>query len=88
MAVFVSLGYARFLREGGVPQNQAETHAEAARKFVMADLVTRDDLDVLRREIDAKFDTQTLRITVRLGAMLAVGFGMMTAVIGLLIRLH
>ena len=41
---------------GGVPQDQAETHAEAARRFVMADLVTKDDLDV-----------QTLRITVRVG---------------------
>jgi hypothetical protein len=88
MAVFDSLGYARFLREGGVPPDQAETHAEAARRFVVADLVTRDDLDIFRREIDPKFDTQTLRITVRLGAMLAAGFGLMTAVIGLLIRLH
>ncbi|MGD9614756.1 MAG: hypothetical protein AB7H90_17650 [Alphaproteobacteria bacterium] len=88
MAVFDSLGYARFLREGGVPPDQAETHAEAARRFAVADLVTRDDLDVFRREMDTKFDAQTLRITVRLGAMLAAGFGLMTAVIGLLIRLH
>jgi hypothetical protein len=88
MAVFDSPGYARFLREGGVPPDQAETHAEAARRFVVADLVTRDDFDVFRREIDTKFDTQTLRITVRLGAMLAAGFGLITAVIGLLIRLH
>ena len=77
MAVFDSLGYARFLREGGVPQDQAETHAEAARRFVMADLVTKDDLHV-----------QTLRITLRVGAVIVAGFGVMTAVIGLLLRLH
>ena len=77
MAIFDSLGYARFLREGGVPPDQAETHAEAARRFIMADLVTKDDLDV-----------QTLRITVRVGAVLVAGFGVMTAVIGLLLRLH
>ena len=77
MAVFDSLGYARYLREGGVPREQAETHADAARQFIMADLVTKDDLDV-----------QTLRITVRLGAMLVAGFGIMTAVIGLLLRFH
>lgn len=65
------------LRDGGVPQEQAETHAEAARCFIMADLVTKDDLNV-----------QTLRITVRLGAMLVAGFGIMTAVIGLLLRFH
>lgn len=81
MAVFDSLGYARFLREGGVPPDQAETHAEAARRFVMADLATKEDLQTA-------LDTQALRITVRVGAMLAAGFGMMTAVIGLLVRLH
>ena len=67
----------RFLRDGGVPQEQAETQAEAARRFIMADLVTKDDLDV-----------QTLRITVRRGAMLVAGFGIMTAIIGLLLRFH
>ena len=81
MAVFDSLGYARFLREGGVPPDQAETHAEAAHRFIMADLATKEDLRTA-------LDTQALRITVRVGGMLAVGFGMMTAVIGLLIRLH
>src|SRR5881394_652020 len=39
----------------------------------MADLVTKDDLE-----------TQTLRITVRIGGMLAAGFGLMTAVVGIL----
>jgi hypothetical protein len=77
MAAFDSLGYARFLRDGGVSQDQAETHAEAARRFIMADLVTKEDLE-----------TQTLRMTVRIGGMLAAGFGLMTAVIGLVIRLH
>jgi hypothetical protein len=81
MAVFASLGYARFLREGGVPPDQAETHAEAARRFVMADLATKEDLQTA-------LDTQALRITVRVGAMLAVGFGLMTTVVGLLVRLH
>jgi len=61
MAVFDSFGCARYLWEGGVAQDQAETHAEAARRFIMADLVTKHDLEV-----------QTLRITVRLGAMLTL----------------
>jgi hypothetical protein len=81
MAVFDSLGYARFLREGGVPPDQAETHAEAARHFAMADPATKEDLQTA-------LDTQPLRIIVRLGAMLAAGFGLMTAVVGLLVRLH
>jgi len=77
MAVFDTLGYARFLREGGVPSEQAETHAEAARRFIMADLVTKDDLDI-----------QTLRISVRVGIMLAAGVSLLAALMGVLIRFH
>jgi hypothetical protein len=81
MAIFDTLGYSRFLRHGGVPQEQAETHAEAARQFIMADLVTKDDLN-------AAFEMQALRLSVRLGLMLAAGLSLMTAVIGLLIKFH
>jgi hypothetical protein len=45
---FDTLGYAKRLRDAGVtlPEAEAEAHAEAARNFVMAELVTRNDLDV------------------------------------------
>jgi len=79
MAIFDTLGYARFLREGGVPQEQAETHAEAARQFIMADIATKDDLNTA-------LEMQTLRLSVRLGLMLAAGLSLMTALIGVLIR--
>ena len=71
------MGYARFLRDGGVPPEQAETHAEAARRFIMADLVTKDDLDV-----------QTLRISVRVGIMLAAAVSLLAALMGIMLRLH
>ena len=86
--MFDTLGYARYLREGGVPQDQAETYAEAANRFIMADLATRADLQATKTDLQNALETQALRITVRLGAMLVVGFGAMTAIIGLLIRLH
>jgi len=41
---FDSLGYAKRLRDRGVPLEQAEAHAEAARDFIMAELVTKADL--------------------------------------------
>ena len=83
---FDSLGYARRLRDRGVPQEQAEAHAEAARDFIMTELVTKSDLQValqaaiapLERRMDnleMKIDTQTLRLTVRLGAMQVVLIG-------------
>src|SRR5215471_14412693 len=48
---FDSLGYAKRLRDGGVPQDQAEAHAEAARDFIMAELVTKTDLLATKQEL-------------------------------------
>jgi hypothetical protein len=63
---FDTLGYAKYLRSPGVSQDHAEAHAEAARQFIMAELVTKTDLnDALER--------WSLKISVRLGIMLAAG---------------
>jgi hypothetical protein len=99
---FDTLGYAKRLREAGVPNPQAEGHAEAAREFIMTELVTKQDLQVqLQAAIDplraaitaleARIDTQTLRLTVRLGGIVAAGFGILAVAIGtlaLFVRLH
>ena len=109
---FDTLGYARKLRDAGIAADQAEAHAEAARDFVMHELVTRydlqgvkDELETVRRELDAKIDTKTdvlgtaiealrreleakidtmsLRLTVRMGVMLAAGLSILAAVLKL-----
>lgn len=56
-----------------MPQDQAEAHAEAAREFIMAELVTKTDLSVA-------LETQTLRLTVRLGIMLVGAIASLGAV--------
>ena len=98
---FDTLGYAKHLRDVGVPQEQAE----AARQFIMAELVTRCDLDGVRRELETKIDTVrhelesridglrrdlegkidtlSLRLTVRMGVMLAAGVAALAAIIKL-----
>lgn len=73
---FDTLGYAKRLRDNGVEQNTAEAHAEAARDFIMAELVTKSDLN-------AALDTLALRLTVRLGAMLTVAVGALAVLIKL-----
>jgi len=73
---FDTLGYAKRLRAAGVTQEQAEAHAEAARDFVMAELVTKSDLQ-------AALDALSLRLSVRLGLMLATGIGILAAIIKL-----
>ncbi len=87
---FDSLGYAKRLRENGVPQNQAEAHAEAARDFIMAELATRSDLLALKQDLLAteqklqnSIETQTLRLTVRFGAMLVVAIGTLATLLKL-----
>ncbi|RAI45137.1 hypothetical protein [Rhodoplanes roseus] len=64
---FDTLGYSKRLRDGGVAPEQAEAHAEAARDFIMVELVTKADLaaavdridgtiDGLRSEMELRFD--------------------------------
>jgi hypothetical protein len=80
---FDTLGYAKRLRDAGVSQLQAEAHAEAAREFVMAELVTKTDIQALTAHFDAKLDTLSLRITVRLGAMLFIAVGALATLLKL-----
>jgi outer membrane protein TolC len=126
--IFDSLGYAKRLRDGGVPRDQAEAHAEAARDFITVELATKTDLvpikadlqimksDLLAVKADvqgiktdlhavkadvqavktdvqtvkadllavkATVENQSLRLTVRLGAMIAVGIGVLAAILKL-----
>lgn len=63
---FDTLGYAKRLRDGGVPEPQAEAHAEAARDYIMVELVTKTDLaaaaESLRRDMDARFENLHLQL--------------------------
>jgi hypothetical protein len=88
---FDTLGYAKRLRDAGVPNPQAEAHAEAAREFIMTELLTKQDLLVIKQdllatkqELQAAMDTLALRLTVQLGGIVVAGLG----ALALLIRLH
>lgn len=76
---FDTLAYSKKLRDKGVPQDQAEAHAEAIREFVMAELATKADI----RELDAKIERLSLQLTVRLGGLIVVGIGALAALIKL-----
>lgn len=84
---FDTLGYAKRLRDAGVTSEQAEAHAEATRDFIMAELVTRSDLLSLRQEMDSRvqrlemaIENHMLRMTVRLGGMVAVAVAILAAI--------
>lgn len=50
VAPFDTLSYARRLPEAGVPTQESEAHADAARQFIMAERVTRSDMEIVRQQ--------------------------------------
>ena len=80
---FDTLSCARHLREHGIPQDQAESHADAVRQFVMAELVTKTDLQVAVEQTKTALDHMALRLTVRFGVMIAAGITILGAFVKL-----
>ena len=74
---FDTLGYAKHIEAAGVDHRHAEAQAEAARDFIMAHIVTKADL---REAVQ--------QLTIRLGGLVALGCGVVIAVLGFLIRSH
>jgi hypothetical protein len=58
--------------------------AEAARDFIMGQLVTQQDLQAAVALLDNKSDTLAFRLTVRLGAMLVVAIGLLATILKLM----
>lgn len=85
---FDTLTFARRLRSAGFTEAQAEALADANREMVVQDTATKDDIAVIKTEIlaleqklHAVIENQTLRLTVRMGIMLAAGLSIATALI-------
>jgi hypothetical protein len=55
--------------------------AELATRYDLG--VLRNDLDVVRRELETKIDTLSMRLTIRMGVMVAAGVAALAAIIKL-----
>ena len=66
---FDTLGYAQRLRQAAVPAEQAEAHAEAARDFIMAELVTKADLQQAIARVNERIDALDVRLSERIDAL-------------------
>jgi hypothetical protein len=62
--------------DAGISTEQAEAHAEAAREFMMVELVTKTDLSLAPEH-------QTLRLTVGVGGVVAVAVAVLATIIKL-----
>lgn len=74
---FDTLGYSKHLQDAGVARREADAHAEAAREFVMNELVTKADLAL-------SLDNLKSAMTIRLGSIIVAGI----AALAVLQRLH
>jgi hypothetical protein len=79
---FDTLTYARRLKASGFTDQQ--TLAEATRELVVQDFAsgfaTKADLAAVEQRLLAAIDTQALRLTVRMGVMLAAGLSILAAI--------
>lgn len=95
--VFDTLSYARRLKQAGVPDVQAEAMADATRELLDSEFATkadiaalksdiaqlRNDMAALEQRVTSAIDTMSLRLTVRMGGLIAVGVAVLAAIIKL-----
>ncbi len=88
---FDTLSYARRLKASGFSDEQAETLADATRELVVQDFATKGDIAILKTDLVAleqrimsAMDNLGLRLTVRMGVMLAAGL----SILGVVLKLH
>ena len=94
---FDTLSYARKLKQAGLPEVQAQAIADATRDFVLIDVATKADIAALKTDIGgvraemaaleqrplAAMETQSLRLTIRLGGLIAVAVAVLAPIIKL-----
>lgn len=73
-----------------VPSDKARAVVDAMERDMGTTLATKQDLEMFRRDmdhrfalVDQRFSTLELRITVKLGSMMVVGFGLTIAALRL-----
>ncbi|MEO5330347.1 MAG: CCDC90 family protein [Magnetococcus sp. THC-1_WYH] len=77
---FDTLAYAKRLKAVGVPESQAEVHAEAMVELVEDRLATKLDIENVRRDMKE----MEMRLVIRLGGMQAATVAIVAALVKLL----
>ena len=85
---FDTHAYVKQLTAAGVPEPQAEVHAQVLSEAVIERLATKDDLQLLKQEFRSEFRSGLkdleLRVTLRFGAMQVASTAIIVALIKLL----
>ena len=81
---FDSLGYFEKLKSAGFTEEQARVQATALREVIEERLATKADLVQLEERLTHEMQTLELRMTLKLGAMLAASVALVAALVKLL----
>ncbi|TAN52942.1 MAG: DUF1640 domain-containing protein [Methylococcaceae bacterium] len=88
---FDTLRFSRRLKDAGVLPAQAEAEAEALAEVLevnLKDLATKEDLkreiDLLRRDMDARFIQLEQRMVIKLGGLMVLAVGIVATLVKLL----
>ena len=81
---FDSLGYFEKLKSAGFTEEQARVQATALREVIEERLATKADLVQLEERLTHGMQTLELRMTLKLGAMLAASVALVAALVKLL----
>jgi uncharacterized protein involved in exopolysaccharide biosynthesis len=64
--IFDTLTYVKRLREAGESEAVAEAHAMAVKDLVLDQVATKDDIALLRAELEAKIENETQRLEAKI----------------------
>jgi len=81
---FDTHAYIKKLEAVGVPEKQAEVQAQAISELVNDRLVTKEDLEHAAKELEHTIKELEYRLVIRLGGMMVVAIGIVTALVKLL----
>ena len=81
---FDTLAYAKKLKAAGVPEQQAEVQAEAFAEILDERLATKQDIELLRRDMKELELRLKHDLTLRLGTMTAASIAIVAALVKLL----
>ncbi|MBF0422054.1 MAG: DUF1640 domain-containing protein [Magnetococcales bacterium] len=81
---FDTLAYAKKLKAAGVPDAQAEIHAEAMAELIEERLATKRDLKELEDNLRRDMKEMELRLMIRLGGMQAASIAIVAALVKLI----
>jgi hypothetical protein len=77
---FDTLAYAKKLKSAGFTDMQAETLAESQAQLIESRLATKQDIELIRRDMKE----MEMRITIRLGTLIAAAIAVVAALVKLL----